>query len=768
MSQGDRGRRKAAKAQRRDARLQKERQAKAARSERGAWADREVRMLLEDGMTTSGIDLARHGLPAGSKATLAREMLLAFLDLDLSEIEPADIWKFAPTLSYLFGPEVARQVVNQLAASPRMPDPALMLLETAVEPPEDPAAEPPAAAPHPALPEAPPLFEQLAALADTDPLEALTVAFATPRPQRGAIVAQLLATLTPGENTRGFLALGVLTPALGAEVRARLIDALAREAHPAGLAFLADLGEDELGPGLHAYARRQLMRVGWTPPATQPPPIAASPLAWPVVHVFESKVDGTGSQGTYLVRQRGAAHFALYGVIANDRRGAVDGIGAEDLDAHELAQTLAHWQSAGVRPTSLTPARAAARMAEAIARGEALGHPLPYEVALYRSLLAGVSRQAAPARAARSARSAPASPDLAHTPAVLHTVAGQALRMACTDSPPARDFIHGAQALLQQLEAGRRSRGSKPAFPPELMRGLDRPYRLVAAPDSIKLLGEFAARHAEAVFTPALRTAWQAQLAACARTFAQSERPALAALAEAAAGAIAPGSGVPIGAQPLAIAALVRSVFGGHHGHHGGDGHQGQGGHPGEDGYPGEDGHHGENGHHGPAAHHSDPGDHARAMPQPQPGQPGHRPPQPAPRPASSGAAAPHSAARSGADARAEATGGLMAFAAPYFDALPFNRPAAYYRRAMLPVIALWNAGAASWPMGEVLARARAAAELLLEDEKPALRKAVLAALDTLPGRWATDFAGERRQVAEVRARRRGHDVVLEVVYRVD
>jgi hypothetical protein len=316
----------------------------------------------------------------------------------------------------------------------------------ALEPPDDPAAEPELSDGRPdAVLDA--AVRGLARLEDAS--EGLEAAMFVPRVLRAPLFARLLPRLAPA--VRQELALiGLLVPSLGGAARAVLAAALVKDGEPAALAFLASLDAATLGAGLLTVVRRQLMRAGWAPGAQAPVPLAGDPRAWPVVQVLASRLDGWGSQGTYLVRSRGAGRFAVLGVVDNEDRGAVDGACAFDLDAEELAEAIEDLMTRGIRVADLAPAAAIARMRASIARCRALDQPLPLPVVLGEALLAGAEAAPRPVPATRAATPRPPAaraeavpPALVHSDALLHTKETAGLRLTAADSPAAAALTTG-------------------------------------------------------------------------------------------------------------------------------------------------------------------------------------------------------------------------------------------------------------------------------------------------------------------------------------
>jgi len=270
-------------------------------------------------------------------------------------------------------------------------------------------------------------------------------------------------------------------------------------------------------------------------------------------------------------------------------------------------------------------------------------------------------------------------------------------------------------------------------YPPEVGRELRFEHRPKLAPATAQAVRHLAAAHAPAVFDDARRGAWGASMAAAGRVFAADGRPALAGLAAAAAEALDPASGVAIAQQPFVLAAMALSLFD----HANAQAHG-----------------------HAPGCIHADGHAHGHA-----PGCP-HAEAAPGQAPAS---ASPHQVAKAtqaSATARqaAKATQGFMPFADPLFAALPLGWPPADYRAALLVVAGIWNAGVAGEPMGPAMAVARPALERLLAQASAADRRTALAALADLPGRWALTFAGARLRVVDVRARRKGLELAIELV----
>lgn len=700
MAPNDHERRKAAKQQRRVARKAQAQGGEAAHAERTDWAKSTVRVLLADGLTTSGLDHMRAGLPAGSRTVLARGLLAAVLALDHDEVDLADTWKFAPSLTYMFGPDAVRQALAAL--EPTKPDPIWLLLASALEPPDDPGATPKPADAELAEAIAPAaaalaLGEVMGEIMGNDAPACLALLLGIPRDERATLATLVLGQLAPAARQE-FAVFGLLAPTLGQAVRAVLASDLARNRKPAQLSFLASLGEAALGPGLLVFVRRLLMRSGWAPQAASNTPLAADPRAWPVTQVLASARDATGSQGTYLLRQRGKGRFAFISVIENTGRGAVDAAVAFDLDADECHELVRDLGTRGVKVVGLTPALAAERMEAAIARCRALGHPLPYDLAWGEGLLDGAATAGA---AASPRRTAPPAAALAQTWVLLHTTETAGLRVAAPDSAAAAAFLEMATGLLRTLEAGKRSRGGKLVFPPEIGPELRFYHQLKIAPATQVALTRLAAGHGPAAFDDARRRAWQAALVTAGRAFAAEDRPQLAGLAAEAAAALDPNSGVAIADQPFVLAAMAISVF-----------------------------------------------DHMRTLLSTPPARSAAASPA---EPAAPAAAAP-------------ASPGFMAFADGVFAALPMGWPPADYRAALLAVGAVWNAGVDGRTMGPALEAARAALGGLLARAEARERKAAQAALEALPARWALEFAGARLRVLDVRTRRDGLAVKIDLV----
>ena len=678
----------------------------AGKQPRAGWADSTARMLLDDGMTTSGLNYARAAMPGRERTALARELVKAFLALDLSEIDPADVWKFAPSLTYLFGIDVTREVLKAL--EPAQPSPVWLLLMAALEPPEDPAATPEQADTE--LAEA--LETETAALVGEMGEEvstSLELLLSVPRDHRATLAVMVLGQLAPAARQE-LAVLGLLAPTLGQATRGAMAADLARDRDPARLSFLATLDEATLGSGLLALVRRLLMRAGWAPGREVAAAFAGDPRTWPVTQVLESSRDGTGSQGTYLVRRRGDGRFAFIGVIENASRGAVDGVTAFDLSRTELRDLLDDLASRSIREARLSPALAAARMDAALARCRALGHPLPFVLAAGEGLLAGAATaKAAPAPTPPASGSSP--PRAATAPAprppaalpqtwiLLHTTETAGLRVAASDSAAAAAYLEAAAALVRTLEAGKRSRGGKLSFPPEFLPELRFWHKLKIAPATLQALTRLAATHADAVFDAPRRRAWQAAMADAARGFAGDERPLLAGLATDAAAALDPASGVAMAEQPFVHAAMALSLF-------------------------------------------------AHLQVQAAGAQERAR---------ASLAAGPPSGAPAGP--------GFMGFAGAVFAALPMEWPPADYRIALLAIGEVWNAGVGGKPMGGAMAAARVALGKLLADARPAERRTVVAALEALPARWALEFAGDRRRLHDVRTSRAGVEVKIDLVF---
>lgn len=695
----DPGRRKAQAAQRRKAQAAQE-----APDDTGGWAYTQVSNLLEDGLTTDGLDWTREHVPPGPPATRATQLFAAFLKRDLLgpalDLAPGDIWKIAPSLTYLFGPAAARAGFAALPVG--LGGQAQLLLEAAYElPPADEAEPVP-----PSRGDAATAAEGFLALGvelPADPFDCLELALGIPGELRALVATAALSQLAP--DARGlFAAIGLRTPALGPATRAALARELAQA--PAGLAFLASLDHAALGSGLLAYVRRLLMKAGWSPTAAARP-LAGDPRAWPALDALASKRDGAGSQMLYLVRERAPGLYIFLGVVENTRRGAVDGSCGFDLDADGLRELRDFLADVGAT-TRLAPADVAARMTGAIARSRALGHPLPYEVAMGEALLAGVAQAPAPARPGGVAEpqaptakrpggvAAPQAPvaspaglkrlpappaALAESAALLHTHETAGLRLTAADGPAARAYLDQALALARKLEAGKRSRGGKVAFPAAIERELTFRNRMTVAPATLQALLRLAADQAEAVFDAPRRAAWRSGLEAAQAAFARSARPALAELAAAAAGALDPASPVPLAAQPFVLQALALSLFA-----------------------------------HSAAAP-------ADATPAPAP-TPAGRPPGPA-------------------------SHDFLLFVHPLLEALPPDWPADMVRQVLLGLADVWNAGVAGQPLDGPLVLAKLLVGGLLM-RAPRHRRRVQAALDALPACLALGAGGRRDWLADV------------------
>jgi hypothetical protein len=394
MTERDRQRREDAKRRRREARKQMERTVGTARTQGSIWASDAVKAWLDAGWQSTVLERAAQTIPFGvGKAAVAHEFLRAMMRWDaFPNIATEEAWRVGSALAYLAGLEHARAAVAKAALKAGEAAETLYWVANSLEPLVEDAATDSILTAELVL--FPPAHVREVLLASSPGarrfLGGIKLILATTNETKCGLAATLLEQFPGADDRRAFAAIGVLTPTLGRSVRAMMIEALAREAHPAGLAFLAAVDAEVLGLGLQTLARRALMRAGWAPMAAPVEAINGVPLWWPIEHATALPSFGSGYQGVFLVRRQAPQRFAFFGVVTHEIRGAVEGLAALDLDSAALARIMADAGASRADALPMAPARAVQLILQAIKRTEQLGHPLPFEVAHNQYLLGGI------------------------------------------------------------------------------------------------------------------------------------------------------------------------------------------------------------------------------------------------------------------------------------------------------------------------------------------------------------------------------------------
>jgi hypothetical protein len=308
----------------------------------------------------------------------------------------------------------------------------------------------------------------------------------------GAPLATTVATLTGASEAVADAALRDFAQAHGA----------------AALPVIAGLAEDPAARGVRRVARRALYRLAQKG-VTAPPRAAAGPVvgrrAERPARAWLSGIDGTGSRAAWILFDGGFGATALCSLILNDTVGILEVAGGE-ITRKRLDTELAALRANQKLPwIEVAPPRAVAAVHAALALHQSLGTAPPAAFARWQAAFEDAAGEATPPS------TAPSDPALLERVAELLGLPELASWFVDPESVQSESL-----ELLQTRES-----------------------RLVVS-DQIKAEREVALveRIVEREFTADVRRRWAQRLDEMAFVFAVTDRPAPAAIAAAAAGAL--------------------------------------------------------------------------------------------------------------------------------------------------------------------------------------------------------------------------------------